>query len=128
MRIGGHYILLSVLSCILLVSGCKNFRAPPPVLNQPAVNSEAEEQKVRMAQCQRDLETLKDVDPKEYDVKKRQFSALMNNAARYSTLRKDISNLSQGTVDALYKYKADKLCFELSADVLTGMIKGGEKL
>lgn len=59
--------------------------------------------------CQRELAALAKINPSTYAAKKAAFETLLNNASTYSAVRGDINGQTRDTLDALYKYKTQKL-------------------
>lgn len=75
----------------------------------------------RMERCRRELESLKRVDAAVYNKRKAEFDKLMAGASLYTGVRNDVGDYTQGAVDALYRFRAAKLCADISRDVLDGL-------
>ncbi len=75
----------------------------------------------RMERCQRELEALKKIDIKVYNQRKSEFDRVMQGADIYSGVRSDIRESTQNAVDAYYRYRVDKMCADVSNDVLHGL-------
>ncbi|MEI9743867.1 MULTISPECIES: hypothetical protein [Enterobacter cloacae complex] len=88
-----------------------------------SANWEAE----RLNNCQKELSILKGVSPKKYTVYKRTFDGLMGGAAQYAGLRKAVNANIQETVDALYRFKVNRLCAEISQGALEALVERGEQ-
>lgn len=134
-------IMLS--SCLVLASGCVSKYSPhkPGESKIPetslknssmgntkksisdSTNWEAE----RLKNCQEELNILKGVSPVKYTVYKRTFDGLMGGAAQYAGLRKAVNPNIQETVDALYRYKVNRLCTEVSQVALEALVERGEQ-
>lgn len=72
----------------------------------------------RMERCQRELEALKKIDIKVYNQRKSEFDRVMQGADIYSGVRSDIRESTQNAVDAYYRYRVDKMCADISKNVL----------
>lgn len=79
-------------------------------------------------QCQRELSALGKINTDMYEKRRVAFSGLLKNASVYSSLRQDINNQTKETVDALYKYKTQKLCHDIEQDLQQALISHGENL
>lgn len=79
-----------------------------------------------MERCHRELKALQKIDAKQYSVRQRQFDRVMASASLYAGIREAVQGNTQGAVDALYRFKADKLCADISQDVLNGLSRLGE--
>ena len=77
----------------------------------------------RMEQCQRELESLQKINVAVYQKRKVDFDRLMSGAGIYTGVRSSVSTYTQGAVDAFYRFKADKLCADISNDVLNELAK-----
>ncbi|EOV5094269.1 hypothetical protein ACOA8Y_003759 [Serratia marcescens] len=75
----------------------------------------------RLKLCQEQLQVLRSINEKQYLENKRAFDTLMNGASQYAGLRPSVNNVTQDTVDALYRYKVNYLCAEVDQMVLTGL-------
>lgn len=122
---------LALFTLSVLLSGCETPRkstasaaaAPAPQAESTPAEREAE----RMAQCQQELEALKNIDGKQYTEYQAEFSRLMSGAAQYAGLRARVNSTAQDTVDALYRYKVTRLCADVSQAVLNGLADRGEQ-
>lgn len=81
----------------------------------------------RLKSCQKELNILQGVSPEKYTVYKRTFDGLMSGAAQYAGLRKAVNPNIQETVDALYRYKVNRLCAEVSQVALEALAERGEQ-
>lgn len=77
----------------------------------------------KMERCRRELEALKKIDSVVYNKRKMEFDKLISGASIYNGVRSDIGNYTQSAVDALYRFKSDKLCADIASDVLNGLSK-----
>lgn len=118
-----QFVLFSSM-LVFSVSGCT---VPPRPVIRPQVDKTAEKtQEFDLKQCQQELESLNRVDSKSFKEMKGSFDKLMSTAAQYSEIRKNVSQQMQGTVDAMYKYKIEKLCSEVSTTLLKSTLAQGE--
>ncbi len=79
-------------------------------------------------QCQRELSALRKINADMYEKRRAAFSGLLKNVSVYSSLREDINSQTKETVDALYKYKTQKLCHDIEQDLQQALISHGENL
>lgn len=77
----------------------------------------------RMEQCRRELDSLQKINGVVYQQRKADFDQLISGAGIYSGIRSHVSTYTQGTVDAYYRFKADKLCANISNEVLNELAK-----
>ncbi|KAA5930998.1 MULTISPECIES: hypothetical protein [Pantoea] len=90
---------------------------------QPVIKTEGP-----VEQCQRELIALGKINAAMYEKRRVAFSGLLKNASLYSSLRQDINSQTKETVDALYKYKTQKLCHDIEQDLQQALISYGENL
>ncbi len=72
----------------------------------------------KMERCRRELEALKRIDIGIYNQRKVEFDRVMQGADIYSGVRSDVRVSTQDAVDAYYRYRVDKMCADISKDVL----------
>lgn len=77
----------------------------------------------KMERCRRELDVLKKIDNMIYAKRKIEFDKLISGASLYTGVRNEVGGYTQSAVDALYRFKADKLCADISNDVLNGLAK-----
>lgn len=120
-------VFLALLAGMLL-GGCKS----KPTINslqqtigiKPASSSgECVDDVEKMGRCRRELEALKKIDSAAYNKRKAEFDKLLSGALLYNGVRSDVGNYTQGAVDALYRFRSDKLCADIASDVLFGLTK-----
>lgn len=75
----------------------------------------------KMERCRRELEALKRIDIKLYNQRKAEFDRLMLGADIYSGVRSDVRISTQDAVDAYYRYRVDKMCADISKNVLDSL-------
>lgn len=122
------YIIFPVL--MMLLSGCESSRvvkSTNTILSKnkttTTVASDTIDDNSRMERCRRELEALKKIDNTVYTKRKMEFDKLMSGASLYTGVRNEVGDYTQSAVDALYRFKADKLCADISSDVLNGLAK-----
>lgn len=121
-RIHGIYLLLAGMT----LTGCNTSRTDRATLRTEkpgtvTVATDSIDDVARMERCRRELEALKKIDGAVYTKRKGEFDRLMSGASLYNGVRGDVGNYTQSAVDALYRFKADKLCADISNDVLNGL-------
>lgn len=78
--------------------------------------------------CRNDLNSLKQVNEKAWQVRQKDFSALVAGASVYARVRGDVNGNTRDTLDALYRYKTNQLCARIERDVLDGLVVRGESI
>ncbi|MGL4724464.1 MAG: hypothetical protein ACRCWW_08185 [Scandinavium sp.] len=145
----GHQWRLLLLGCALplLIAGCQKHQtkkqppennvsasltqpSPAPAIAPPAPVIEREESVAQGAAsvCQRELVALAKVNQTLYVRKKEAFESLLQSASVYTSVRDDIGEQTRDTLDALYKYKTQKLCSDIAQSVRQSLINRGENL
>lgn len=129
MKLNQAVVHVSAVVFALLLTGCQ--KSPNAIKKQtaePQVQSptQAELEAARLQHCQKELEALHTVQPKQFTGYKQEFDRLMNGAAQYSGLRTRVNAETQDTVDALYRYRVNKLCAQINQAVLLGLAERGE--
>lgn len=135
------FINLLAVTGALLISGCQNNKSLPP--EQAAQEAETPAQTAQMTTpqaeesqasegsatiCQRELAALSKINPSVYAVKKQAFETLLQTATSYSAVRSDINEQTRDTLDALYKYKTQKICNDIEQAIQQGLISRGESI
>lgn len=115
------------------LTGCQNNikkRPLPPAAQLSGTGSSSADasEPNKITLCQRELASLKQVNPRAYAVKQASFNGLVNNAGVYGAVRGDVNVATRETIDALYKYKTNLLCAEIEREVLQGLIRTGENV
>jgi hypothetical protein len=116
------------LLILLLLSGChtaprhttsagKVSVAAPPVADTEAA---------RLQQCRKDIEVLTKINNPAHTTLKQEFDRVMGGAAQYSGIRAEVTDNTQNTIDALYRYRVSILCTKISTEVLNGLTERGE--
>lgn len=75
----------------------------------------------KMERCRRELEALKRIDIGVYNQRKVEFDRVMQGADIYSGVRSDVRVSTQDAVDAYYRYRVDKMCADISKNVLDSL-------
>ncbi len=124
-------VLVVFIVSAFLVSGCqKKFKNESNNLllkyNERTLNlpiSDDIDNITRMERCRRELDALKKVDINIYNKRKSEFDKLMSDAVIYNGVRENVRDYTQGAVDALYRFRSDKLCADISSDILNNLSK-----
>lgn len=119
-KISDALVVLGMLC--LLTTGCTDKTKPkelPQKQVRVSVNRDNLKDIERMELCRRELEALRRIDSSVYNKRKAEFDRLMSGASLYNGVRNDIGNHTQSAVDALYRYRSDRLCADISSDVLS---------
>ncbi len=121
-------IPLSVIISILFLTGCQKARVKNEHLpaSQVVTPTDEEIEAAQLQQCQKSLDALQKVRTLKSVEYKKNFEKLMIGAAEYSRIRNRIKNETQGTVDALYRYRVSKLCAQIDQALLLGLTESGE--
>lgn len=90
--------------------------APPP---KPANSIE---------QCRKALDSLQKINPQSYRQKKAYFDSLLSSVAQYSAVRGEVSGGTKDTIDALYKFKTNKVCADIENEVMNGLVRRAERM
>lgn len=122
-----------IVCCTMAMSGCSTNR-PLPAGNKAGEavaateQTQAQKESERLAQCQKELDVLKGINAGQYATYKQEFERLMSGAAQYAGVRPRVNWETQETVDALYRYKVNRLCADIIQAALTGLAERGEHL
>lgn len=114
----------------LLLTGCDSQRVMTKKISSVKVSNIRSVESVvsdklndieKMERCRRELEALKRIDIKLYNQRKAEFDRLMRGADIYSGVRSDVRISTQNAVDAYYRYRVDKMCADISKNVLDSL-------
>lgn len=121
---------LKMMALTMVLSGCQNTVDPEntPNVEEQATATAAEVETLHLKQCQLTLDALHNVEQKQFDNYKQNFDLLMKGAAQYSGVRAKIKTETQDTVDALYRYKVNKLCSQIDQAVMVALAAQGESV
>ncbi|WP_297203753.1 hypothetical protein [uncultured Pluralibacter sp.] len=134
-----HIGLISLLTTpLFFVSGCEhnykrnsisqgsdtNISLPVSSQTEAGVSNEPD----RVSLCQKELTSLKKINPMIYASKKASFDELVRNASVYTSVRSDIDVQTKSTMDALYKYKTNQICDQIQRAVMAVLISRGESV
>ncbi|WP_105463705.1 hypothetical protein [Escherichia coli] len=119
-------VFLVLLTGILL-GGCES-RSDKPLQQMTGItpvssSGDRLDDVEKMERCRRELEALKKIDSAVYNKRKAEFDRLVSGASLYNGVRSDVGNYTQSAVDALYRFRSDKLCADIASDVLKGLAK-----
>lgn len=127
------HCLTAALLLTLTLTGCQTAKRSVSTLSKsPSAEEIAEQDKrqreaERMQQCQRELDAMRGMDNEKYQKFKREFDTLMGGAAQYAGVRQRVKTDTQETVDALYRYRTNRLCADISSAMMTGLAERGER-
>jgi hypothetical protein len=122
--------LLALFACgTLALSGCGG-KHPINAVPQSttAEKAVADLEVARLKQCQKELEALKGINPEQHQKFLQSFNRLMSGTAQYGSLRNLVNAQTKETVDALYRYKVNRLCANITQTTLTELAGRGEAL
>lgn len=121
-----RFVFLLVL---LPLSGCQT-TPRTAITGKTGVTAPAADdtEALRLQQCKKDIEVLTKFNNPSYGDLKQEFDRLMGAAADYSGIRAQVTNNTQSTIDALYRYRVSILCAKISNEVLKGLTERGETL
>ncbi|HHT0276975.1 TPA: permease [Klebsiella oxytoca] len=126
------------LAVILLV-GCQSTQSrqstrlmkplPDATLNQQQTEQQriAEEQ-ARIETCRKALESLKEVNPKQAAKLGNEFTALLNAASQYNSVRSKVAEPTKQGIDSMYQFKSIKLCADIEKELIDSLVKRGENV
>ncbi|WP_407435586.1 hypothetical protein [Lelliottia sp.] len=78
--------------------------------------------------CQRELTALSKINGRLYVQKKAALDDLLASASVYASVRGDIASQTKDTMDALFKYRTQKLCSDIQQNSATSTYKSWRKL
>ncbi|EAX7734122.1 hypothetical protein AIX81_21550 [Salmonella enterica] len=120
--------MIWVLSLLFFISGCENkelvkYSQKKSDSKQISVAGDKLDDIEKMERCRRELDVLKKIDSSVYTKRQMEFNKLISGASLYTGVRNEVGGYIQNAVDALYRFKADKLCADISNDVLNGLAR-----
>lgn len=115
--------LLIYLFTAFLLTGCQNKTQPANIVDATIQPAEIHKQEnSRLENCHSELESLKAINSEKYTQTKKQFDQLMLGTAQYAGIRSNVKSSTQETVDALYRYRVNLLCTEISNTLLNSLV------
>ncbi|HDS6269095.1 TPA: hypothetical protein QHZ57_001157 [Escherichia coli] len=122
-----NLVFLALFAGILL-SGCESKTTVRPLQQTTGIkpvssSGDRLDDVEKMERCRRELEALKRIDSAVYSKRKAEFDKLVSGASLYNGVRSEVGNYTQSAVDALYRFRSDKLCADIASDVLLGLTK-----
>lgn len=117
-----------VLLTSMLLGGCESKPGIKPLQQTTGIkpvssSGDRLDDVEKMERCRRELEALKKIDSAIYNKRKTEFDKLVSGASLYNGVRNDVGNYTQSAVDALYRFRSDKLCADIASDVLNALSK-----
>ncbi|ENB8500207.1 hypothetical protein ABIX24_004451 [Escherichia albertii] len=121
-------LVFQVLLTSMLLGGCESKPGIKPLQQTTGIklvssSGDRLDDVEKMERCRRELEALKRIDSAVYNKRKAEFDKLVSGASLYNGVRNDVGNYTQSAVDALYRFRSDKLCADIASDVLVGLTK-----
>lgn len=108
---------------ILLLMGCQHKPKTVDIVDAKTHLIEKQHQEnSRLENCHGELESLKAINSEKYMQTKKQFDQLMQGTAQYAGIRSNVKSSTQETVDALYRYRVNLLCTEISNTLLNSLV------
>ncbi|SFN65598.1 hypothetical protein SAMN05216516_11313 [Izhakiella capsodis] len=92
----------------------------PSKVDTVAENSTKSDNSVmaNMERCKAQLDALKTLAPDKYPRLNNAFRYIMRGAASYASVRPEISKETQDTIDALYHYRSNLICAQISQTMM----------
>lgn len=121
------FSILIVLVSLLFLNGCQSSKTPAKKYGpiEAEQNEKAKRETQDLKQCQQNLSALGALKADNYSDKKRIFDTLMSAASQYASVRAQVNERTQGTVDALYHYQVSYQCAEINQALLEELSKRG---
>lgn len=119
--------ITAVLMGVLLVNGCQSTKTPQIKTTSatPFQDEKAKRETQDLKQCQQNLSALGTLKTQDYLAKKQVFDNLMSGASQYASVRTQVNERTQDTVDALYRYQVSYQCAEINQSLLAELAKRG---
>nr|WP_315290297.1 hypothetical protein [Serratia proteamaculans] len=114
-----------VLMSMLLLNGCQSAKTPPIKTAAVFQDDKAKRETQDLKQCQQNLSALGTLKTEGYQAKKLVFDNLMSSASQYASVRTQVNERTQDTVDALYRYQVSYQCAEINQALLAELAKRG---
>lgn len=106
-----------------MLTGCRHKLQPADIVDDITQQAEIQKQEnSRLENCHSELESLKTINSEKYMQSKKQFDQLMQGTAQYAGIRSNVKSSTQETVDALYRYRVNLLCKEISNTLLNSLV------
>lgn len=127
----GKRVLSHIIFAMMLISlvGCEGTSISKKDKDRIADTSyelNIKHEYTQILQCEKELNTLRAINPEQNKRLSEKFSLLMKSAAQYSGLRAQVNPGTQKTVDAMYLYKVNRLCADISQVTLTSLADAGD--
>ncbi|MDU5684635.1 MAG: hypothetical protein E6017_03440 [Kluyvera cryocrescens] len=124
---------------IILLSGChstqsqqssgltRSLSASEQTQQQTEQQRVASEQE-RLNTCRQALESLKEVNPQQATKLSSDFTALINAASQYNTVRNKVAEPTKKGIDSMYQFKSIKLCADIEKELIDSLVKRGDNI
>lgn len=119
--------ITAALMGILSVSGCQSTKTQQIKTTSATTfqDEKAKRETQDLKQCQQNLSALGTLKTQDYPAKKQAFDNLMSGASQYASVRTQVNERTQDTVDALYRYQVSYQCAEINQALLAELAKRG---
>ncbi|UVC29813.1 hypothetical protein [Pantoea sp. SOD02] len=115
--------IILILVAGALLTACQHKTQPAEIVDAALQPAEIQKQEnSRLENCHSELESLKTINSEKYTQSKKQFDQLMQGTAQYAGIRSNVKSSTQETVDALYRYRVNLLCTEISNTLLNSLV------
>lgn len=112
-----------IIALLIILTGCQHKPQPGDIVDATIQQAEMQKQEnSRLDNCHSELESLKTINSEKYMQSKKQFDQLMQGTAQYAGIRSNVKSSTQETVDALYRYRVNLLCTEISNTLLNSLV------
>ena len=78
--------------------------------------------------CRQALESLKEVNPQQATKLSSDFTALINAASQYNTVRNKVAEPTKKGIDSMYQFKSIKLCADIEKELIDSLVKRGDNI
>lgn len=118
-------LILSLSSCTLMSPG----KGERTISTTPTVDKGVQEgdENALLANCQQELKALRTVAPTAASPLSDHFDGLMQRMHQYAGFRTTLSVPLQQTMDALYRYRVNKVCADIRHTLLDNLSQQAER-
>jgi PBP1b-binding outer membrane lipoprotein LpoB len=109
--------LLSLPLLIILMTGCAPKSKP-----YSAIAAEPQQSAVSLAECEKELQGLKEIDSVKSAELTTKFERMMAGSASYANVRNVVNPGTQNTIDSLYNFQSAKVCAEIRSAMMESLV------
>ncbi|MCX2869193.1 hypothetical protein ORL23_17040 [Kluyvera cryocrescens] len=120
---------------IILLSGCHSTQSQQSsgLTRSLSASEQTQQQRVaseqeRLNTCRQALESLKEVNPQQATKLSSDFTALINAASQYNTVRNKVAEPTKKGIDSMYQFKSIKLCADIEKELIDSLVKRGDNI